>query len=117
MGIELHINSQRTVAVPGLSLFDAAELLGIKVPTSCNKNGKCRECLMEVAQGMELLSPKTLEEGHLRENFRLSCRCKIAADSGVVRCHTMRRGEMRIERHAFELPAGNRLSSIQYIVI
>ena len=106
MGSELHINGHRTVAAPGMSLFGAAESLGIKVPTSCNQNGKCRECLVEVSQGMELLSPKTPEENHLRENFRLSCRCKIAADPGVVRCHTMRRGEMRIERHAFELPAG-----------
>src|SRR5215469_1150229 len=106
MGIELHINSRRTTASPGMSLFGAAEALGIKVPTSCNQNGKCRECLMEVSQGMGLLSPKTPEESHLKGNFRLSCRCKITGDAGMVRCHTMRRGEMRIERHAFELPTG-----------
>ena len=106
MGIELHINSRRTTAAPGVSLFGAAGALGIKVPTSCNQNGKCRECLMEVSQGMELLSPKAPEESHLKENFRLSCRCKVNADAGMVRCHTMRRGEMRIERHAFELPTG-----------
>ena len=59
---------------------------------------------MEVTEGMELLSPRTTEETHLAPHFRLSCRCKIASDTGIVRCHTMRRGEMRIERHAFELP-------------
>jgi uncharacterized 2Fe-2S/4Fe-4S cluster protein (DUF4445 family) len=107
MSIELHFNGQRAEATPGLSLFDFADLLGIKVPTSCNKNGKCRERLVEIAEGMELLSPKTPEEKPLKENFRLSCRCKIASGSGTVRCHTLRRGEMRIERHAFELPAGN----------
>ncbi|HEX5400353.1 MAG TPA: ASKHA domain-containing protein [Verrucomicrobiae bacterium] len=106
MSIELHFNGQRTRIQPGSSLFDYAERLGIKVPTSCNKNGKCKECLVEIAEGMELLSPKTPEESHLKENFRLSCRCKIVSDSGVVRCHTMRRGEMRIERHALQLPAG-----------
>lgn len=108
MGVELHINNRRADVRPGVTLFGAAESLGIKVPTSCHQNGKCRECLMDVAAGMGLLSPKMPEESHLRENFRLSCRCKIIADSGVVRCHTLRRGEMRIERHAFELPAGNR---------
>ena len=108
MSIELHFNGRRADAAPGSSLFDCADALNIKVPTSCNKNGKCRECLVEIAEGMHRLSPKTPEENHLRENFRLACRCKIVSDSGIVRCHTLRRGEMRIERHAFQLPAGNK---------
>jgi uncharacterized 2Fe-2S/4Fe-4S cluster protein (DUF4445 family) len=103
--VHLHFNSQQTEVSPGLSLFDCAESLGIKVPTSCRKQGKCKECLVEVVEGMECLSPRTDEESHLRENFRLSCRCKIVRESGLVRCHTMRRGTMRIERHAFQLPA------------
>jgi uncharacterized 2Fe-2S/4Fe-4S cluster protein (DUF4445 family) len=78
--------------------------MGIKVPTSCRKQGKCKECLVEIAEGMQFLSPRTPEESHLAKNFRLSCRCKIASNTGIIRCHTMRRGEMRIERHAFELP-------------
>jgi uncharacterized 2Fe-2S/4Fe-4S cluster protein (DUF4445 family) len=106
MGIELHINGRQKYVAPGVSLFDCADALGVKVPTSCNKNGKCRECLVEIAEGMNLLSPKTPEENHLKKNFRLACRCKITADSGVVRCHTLRRGEMKIECHAFALPTG-----------
>jgi uncharacterized 2Fe-2S/4Fe-4S cluster protein (DUF4445 family) len=108
MGLELHLNGAQKNFAPGATLFACAEALGIKVPNSCRKNGKCRECLVEISAGMELLSPRTPEEAHLRENFRLACRCQIAADSGVVRGHTMRRGEMKIERHAFELPAGNK---------
>ena len=108
MSVELHFNGQRTSVKPGSSLFDYAESLGINVPTSCRKNGKCKECVVEIAEGMERLSQPVPEENHLRGNFRLSCCCKIVSDSGVVRCHTMRRGEMRIERHAFELPAGNK---------
>jgi uncharacterized 2Fe-2S/4Fe-4S cluster protein (DUF4445 family) len=104
MSVELHFNQQTSHVPPGISLFDCAESLGIKVPTSCRKQGKCKECLVEVSTGMEILSPKSPEEIHLKQNFRLSCRCKIAADSGVVRCHTMRRGDMRIERHALQLP-------------
>jgi uncharacterized 2Fe-2S/4Fe-4S cluster protein (DUF4445 family) len=107
LSIELHFNGLRTGVAPGSSLFDCAETLGIKVPTSCRKNGKCKECVVEVTEGMACLSPPGPPEDHLRNNFRLSCCCKIVADSGVVRCHTMRRGEMRIERHAFQLPAGN----------
>ena len=108
MGMELHINGRQKNVAPGVSLFDCADALGVKVPTSCNRNGKCRECLVEITEGLNLLSPKAPEENHLKENFRLACRCKVAARSGVVRCHTLRRGEMKIERHAFSLPTGTK---------
>ncbi len=104
MSVELHFNNYRTNVAPGASLFDYAEALGIHVPTSCNKQGKCKECLVEIAEGMECLSETVPQEDHLQDNFRLSCRCRIIADSGVVRCHTMRRGDMRIESRALQLP-------------
>lgn len=104
MSIELHFNGRPVEAARGTSLFDGAESLGIRVPTSCRKQGKCKECLVEVTEGMALLSAKSPEENHLKENFRLSCRCHVAAEAGLVRCHTLRRGEMRIERHALHLP-------------
>jgi uncharacterized 2Fe-2S/4Fe-4S cluster protein (DUF4445 family) len=108
MSVELHFNNQRSDVTPGASLFEYAESLGIKVPTSCRKQGKCKECVVEISEGMDCLSGRTPEEKHLKGNFRLSCRCRLISDRGVVRCHTMRRGEMRIERHAFELPTGPR---------
>jgi len=74
------------------------------VPTSCNKNGKCKECVVEVVEGMERLSKPGPEERHLKGSFRLSCCARIAGEEGEVRCHTMRRGTMRIEKQAFELP-------------
>jgi len=61
--------------------------------------------MVEVMEGMECLSEKVPQEDHLRDNFRLSCRAQIVADSGVVRCHTLRRGDMRIESRALRLPA------------
>ena len=90
----------------GASLFDCAEQLDIRVPTSCIKNGKCKECIVEVTEGLSRLSERTDHERHLAGHFRLSCRSLIAADAGEVRCHTMRRGQMRIERHAIGLPDG-----------
>ncbi|HEY3762487.1 MAG TPA: ASKHA domain-containing protein [Verrucomicrobiae bacterium] len=106
MGVELHFNGRRAEVAPGSSLFDYAETLGINVPTSCRKNGKCKECVVEVTGGMECLSKLSEPEQHLHDNFRLSCCCNLIANSGTVHCHTMRRGEMRIERHAFQLPTG-----------
>ena len=104
MSVHLHLNHHASDAPLGASLFDCAEKLGVPVPTSCRKQGKCKECVVEVTEGMEHLSARAPEEKHLKGNFRLSCRARIAAEGGVVRCHTMRRGDMRIEKHAFELP-------------
>jgi len=104
MSVTLHINHLACEIEPGVSLFDGAERLGIRVPTSCVKQGKCRECVVEVVEGMELLSGPAAAEGHLKAPFRLSCCARASAREGIVRCHTMRRGQMRIERHAFELP-------------
>ncbi len=104
MSVQLTINGQSCAASPGPSLFDFAEQLGVQVPTSCQKQGKCKECLFEIAAGMELLSPRAKAEEHLQDRFRLSCSTHVVAGDGKVRCHTMRRGAMRIERHAYELP-------------
>ncbi len=104
MAVTLTINGQSISAAAGLSLFDQAESLAIDVPTSCRKQGKCKECMVEVVEGMELLSPMTEAERHLKGNFRLSCQTTVTAARGHVRCHTMRRGQMRIERHALGLP-------------
>lgn len=80
----------------GRSLFDCAEALGVSVPTSCHKQGKCRECLVEIERGAELLSLPTPQESHLGGRFRLACRTRLAV-AGEVRCHTLRRGSLRIE--------------------
>jgi uncharacterized 2Fe-2S/4Fe-4S cluster protein (DUF4445 family) len=93
----LTINAESISAGPGATLFELAERLGVRIPTSCNKQGKCRECLVEVTAGAELLSPRTDRERHLNGAFRLSCRTEIVGE-GEVRCHTMRRGRMQIER-------------------
>lgn len=104
MAVTLTINGQSTQAVSALSLFDHAEAMGIDVPTSCRKQGKCKECMVEVVEGMNTLSPLADPERHLKGNFRLSCQSYVTAASGHLRCQTMRRGQMRIERHALGLP-------------
>jgi uncharacterized 2Fe-2S/4Fe-4S cluster protein (DUF4445 family) len=100
MPVKLIINSQPIEAASGLSLFDYAERLGVRVPTSCHKQGKCRECLVEVVEGRERLSAPSEEERHLKGDFRLSCRARVTAESGPIVCHTLRRSAMRIETGA-----------------
>jgi uncharacterized 2Fe-2S/4Fe-4S cluster protein (DUF4445 family) len=115
--VALSINGQTTDAPLGASLFNCAEQIGVRVPTSCLKNGKCKECVVEVADGMECLSPPTPSENHLAGNFRLACQASIAGTEGHLRCHTMRRGHMRIERHALGLPSSDRLMEVDPAVI
>jgi uncharacterized 2Fe-2S/4Fe-4S cluster protein (DUF4445 family) len=114
VSIELHFNNKKANVEAGSLLHEYAESLGIHVPTSCNRQGKCKECLVEVTEGMEYLSEPVQKEAHLKtsvvsgkNNFRLSCRTRIIAVTGVIRCNTMHRGEMRIENKAFKLPAYN----------
>ena len=105
MAVTLTINGQSIEAASGRSLFEQAEALAIDVPTSCRKQGKCRECMVEVVEGMDLLSAPARPEQHLKGNFRLSCQAYVTGASGHVRCHTMRRGHMRIEGRGLVLPA------------
>ncbi|MGH9590218.1 MAG: ASKHA domain-containing protein [Terracidiphilus sp.] len=108
MPVTLTINGQSIAAEAGKSLFEQAERLGIDVPTSCRKQGKCKECMVEVVEGMEALSPLAEPERHLKGKFRLSCQTFVTAAEGHVRCHTMRRGSMRIERLALGLPGSDK---------
>jgi uncharacterized 2Fe-2S/4Fe-4S cluster protein (DUF4445 family) len=93
----LSINGHTLTATPELSLFDHAETAGIRVPTSCRKQGKCKECMVEIVEGMDGLTPRTEFEEHLKGAFRLSCQAHPSASAGHIRCHTMRRGAMQIE--------------------
>jgi uncharacterized 2Fe-2S/4Fe-4S cluster protein (DUF4445 family) len=113
------INGHRIEAPAGVSLFTAAEDAGVRVPTSCVTQGKCKECVVEITEGMELLTPPTAFERHLdaRARFRLSCQCRVNAEAGSVECHTMRRGQMRIERHALHLPATHQKTPLDPAVV
>jgi ferredoxin len=86
--VNLHFNLQQTDATVGTSLFDCAEVLGIKVPTSCRKQGKCKECLVEVIEGMDCLTERTPEEAHLRENFSraVAASRRIPVSSAATQC-------------------------------
>jgi uncharacterized 2Fe-2S/4Fe-4S cluster protein (DUF4445 family) len=104
-GLAVTIDGVAVPAQEGASLFECAEAAGVRVPTSCVKQGKCRECLVEVEAGAEHLTPPAPQEEHLSGRFRLSCRARITAP-GVIRCHTLRRGALRIETDSEGLAAG-----------
>ena len=86
-------------AEPGQTLFDWAEARDLAIPTSCHKQGKCRECLVEIEAGAESLSAPAPQESHLEGRFRLACRTRVEG-TAPVRAHTLRRGSLRIETEA-----------------
>ncbi len=104
MTMTVKIDQATAAAAAGTSLFAVAEQLGVRVPTSCHGNGKCRECLVEVTHGMDRLTERTAAEAHLGASFRLACQARIANGEGKIRCHTLRRGAIRIVRSGADLP-------------
>ena len=112
MAVTLTINGCTIEAPTGRSLFDCAEPLGIRVPTSCQRQGRCRECIVDVSAGMDCLSGPTDRERHLTGPYRLACQCRIGSSAGHVRCHTMRRGQMHIERGAPAVAAASQVETI-----
>jgi uncharacterized 2Fe-2S/4Fe-4S cluster protein (DUF4445 family) len=110
MSLTVVINGEPVAPSPGQTLFECAESVGIRVPTSCLKKGKCRECLVEIEAGAELLSPPAPQESHLQGAFRLACRTRpLEGVVGEIRCHTLRRGSLRIETESRGLAGGARL--------
>ena len=50
----------------GKSLFDYADDLAVRVPTSCGRTGECHECIVEVRNGR----PKTDNPPHEAHRVR-----------------------------------------------
>jgi len=104
VSVTVQIDSHRIESDPGATLFGLAKRMDVRIPTSCSGNGNCRECLVEITGGGELLSGRASEEDHLQGDFRLSCRATVEAGSGTIRCQTLQRGSIRIEEHGVRLP-------------
>ncbi len=68
---------------PGRTLFDYADDLRLRVPTSCLRNGYCHECVVEVHSGMEALRPRSEAERFLRDPYRLACQALVVEDLDV----------------------------------
>ena len=75
----------------GNSVFDYADALSVRVPTSCGRTGECHECIVEIKQGMDALSPHTDAEAFLREDYRLACQAKIVDADADVEFAVLRR--------------------------
>jgi uncharacterized 2Fe-2S/4Fe-4S cluster protein (DUF4445 family) len=77
--------------ISGRTLFDYADEVSSAVPQSCRRTGRCRECVVEVRQGGEGLSPRTVPEAYLTGGFRLACQARIEETAGDVEFSIIRR--------------------------
>ena len=75
----------------GKTLFEYADELSVRVPTSCRRDGECHECIVEVRQGMDALSPATEAESFLRGNYRLACQASVEDPDAPVEFAILRR--------------------------
>ena len=73
------------------TLFDDALQRGLRVPTSCRSTGRCRECVVEVHDGLEHLSPPTPVERFLRPPYRLACQAAVDDPEAEVSFSVLRR--------------------------
>ena len=66
------------------SLFDLADQVKMRIPTSCGRVCDCHECIVEVSEGLENLSERSEHETFLTEPYRLACQSKIISlDSDI----------------------------------
>ncbi len=73
------------------TVFDYADDLKLRVPTSCGRTGECHECIVEIKQGFEGLTPITESENFLRDGYRLACQAKIFNPSIELEFSVLRR--------------------------
>jgi ferredoxin len=65
-------------------LHDVPVYKGLDQVANCRGNGLCGTCVMEIVEGLEHCSPKTLREQFKLKakpaNYRLSCQCQVMGD-------------------------------------
>ena len=75
----------------GKTLFDYADDLSVRVPTSCGRTGECHECVVEVKRGIDALSPPAAAESFLRGDYRLACQARVDDADADLEFNILRR--------------------------
>ena len=87
----IYSDNKKAKSFKGKSLFDFADTLNIRVPTSCRRNGECHECIVQVSNGQDNLAIKDQSEEFLTNNYRLACQAKIIIDTADIKFNVLRR--------------------------
>ena len=96
----IYSDNKKTKSVKGKTLFDFADTLNIRVPTSCRRNGECHECIVQVSNGNDNLETKDQSEDFLTNDYRLACQAKINIDTSDIKFNVLRRQPKILEEFA-----------------
>lgn len=94
-GIKLH---------PGLTILEAARIVGVKIHAECGGAGTCGRCVVRIDSGMENLNlPTKIEKQfNLKEKQRLACQARIIRDKSDVTVYIKNFGEYDILKYGTE---------------
>ncbi|MDA1256622.1 MAG: ASKHA domain-containing protein [Chloroflexi bacterium] len=88
----LHHGDEILELVADQSIFDYADALNVRVPTSCGRTGECHECIIEVKRGHDALNPPTdAERFLLNDNYRLACQAVVRDPDADIEFAVLRR--------------------------
>ncbi len=87
----LYYGDRKLKLVDGRTMFDYADNLRVRVPTSCRRSGECHECIVEIRRGMEGLNPRTQPERFLRDDYRLACQAQVVDTGASIEFALLRR--------------------------
>ena len=87
----LHHDGRQIELEAGKTVFDYADHLKVRVPTSCSRNGECHECIVEIRRGLAALSGLSDAENFLRDDYRLACQATIVDPDADVEFAVLRR--------------------------
>ncbi|MCY3774938.1 MAG: ASKHA domain-containing protein, partial [Candidatus Aminicenantes bacterium] len=100
----LHYGDHKLDLVSGRTVFDYADDLRVRVPTSCRRSGECHECIVQIVRGGEALTAATQAEKFLREGYRLACQAQVLDAGATIEFALLRRRPriltQTVRRHA-----------------
>ena len=80
------------------TIFDYADILKVRVPTSCGRTGECHECIVEIRTGNHGLNAPPNQESFLKGNYRLACQTRVVDPNVDIEFTPLRR-QPRILSH------------------
>lgn len=109
---EVRSGMERRAIEIGRTIFDYADDLAVQMPASCQRSGRCHECVVEIEAGTDALGPLSEPESFLRPPYRLACQAVIER-AAVIEFKPLRRrlrivtgDELLDESAPPNLPAG-----------
>ena len=87
----VRLNEREVQAHSGKSLFDYADFMRVRIPSSCGRGGSCHECIVEVKEGAEGLTPHSRDEYFLSGSYRLACQAIVTDPSQSIEFTVLRR--------------------------